>query len=88
MTSRRDHSAIRLFLEDDGIGMPADKLGTLFGHNPQDLQQAESGIGIQNTHDRLRLAYGEAFGLHLKSEPGKGTIVEIRFPADTGFEDK
>ena len=88
LTSRRDHSAIRLFLEDDGIGMPADKLGTLFGHNPQDLQQAESGIGIQNTHDRLRLAYGEAFGLHLKSEPGKGTIVEIRFPADTGFEDK
>ncbi len=88
LTGRRDHAAIRLFLEDDGIGIPADKLGTLFSHNPQDLQQAESGIGIQNTHDRLRLAYGEAFGLHLKSEPGRGTIVEIRFPADSGFEDK
>lgn len=88
LTGRRDHAAIRLFLEDDGIGIPANKLGTLFSHNPHDLQQAESGIGIQNTHDRLRLAYGEAFGLSLKSEPGRGTIVEIRFPGDSGFEDK
>ncbi len=88
LTGRRDHAAIRLFLEDDGIGIPANKLGTLFSHNAHDLQQAESGIGIQNTHDRLRLAYGEAFGLNLKSEPGRGTIVEIRFPGDSGFEDK
>jgi len=88
LTGRRDHTAIRLFLEDDGIGISANKLGTLFSHNPHGLQQAESGIGIQNTHDRLRLAYGEAFGLNLKSEPGRGTIVEIRFPGDSDFEDK
>lgn len=85
---KSEPAAICLYVEDDGVGMSPDKLNTLLsrGHS-SDFQRAEGGIGVQNTHDRLRLACGEAYGLSISSEPGKGTRIEIRIPADLDYEE-
>ena len=42
----------------------------------QDL--GSNGIALVNTHTRLKLLYGEGYGLSIDSEPGKGTTVTIR----------
>jgi sensor histidine kinase YesM len=39
-----------------------------------------SGIGLANVRERLRVIYGAAFQLTLKSEPGKGTTARIEVP--------
>ena len=39
-----------------------------------------TGIGLLNTHRRLRLIYGEGYGLTIISAPGAGTNVTIRIP--------
>ena len=39
-----------------------------------------TGIGLLNTHRRLRLIYGEGCGLTIVSAPGAGTNVTIRIP--------
>ena len=38
------------------------------------------GIGIKNVNDRIRIYFGEKYGLKLFSELDEGTRVEIRIP--------
>ena len=46
--------------------------------NPGDPDLGSNGIALVNTHTRLKLLYGEGYGLSIDSEPGKGTTVTIR----------
>ena len=72
---------ISIVVTDDGIGMDADELSDLRiavseGHpNPDD-----SGFGMANVSERLRMNYGESYGLFVESEYGAGTTVEILIP--------
>lgn len=38
------------------------------------------GIGSQNVNDRIRLYFGESYGLVIQSEPGNGTVCKIKIP--------
>ena len=39
-----------------------------------------SGIGLRNVDQRIKLYFGEAYGLQIKSEPDVGTRVTIHLP--------
>jgi len=72
--------------------MPADKaVALLLPHREPDDSAAAAGrrkrIGLYNIHQRIRLNYGEAYGLRVWSEAGKGTRVTLRFP-DRGMEER
>lgn len=42
-------------------------------------------IGIMNVHRRIRIAYGEPYGIaDIQSAPGQGTTVSIRIPKRGG----
>lgn len=70
---------ILLTVEDDGVGMSPEKLAQISsGTIPV---STGSSYGICNIHERIRLAYGSEYGLTYRSDPGKGTTVEIRLPA-------
>lgn len=45
---------------------------------PDTPDLGSNGIALVNTHTRLKLLYGEGYGLSIDSEPGKGTTVTIR----------
>ena len=45
---------------------------------PYDPDLGSNGIALVNTHTRLKLLYGEGYGLSIDSQPGKGTTVTIR----------
>ncbi len=80
ISGKLDHSIVRLYVADDGVGMDSDKLNRLL---EQDDSTVNEGFGVKNTQERLRLTYGEAYGLTYRSEAGIGTQVEIRIPAPT-----
>ena len=40
-----------------------------------------SGIGVKNVNERIRLYFGEGYGLSIFSEPDEGTTVQISLPA-------
>ena len=44
----------------------------------------DAHIGLQNTHCRLRLTYGEPYGIQISSREKIGTEILIRFPARRG----
>lgn len=59
-------------VEDDGNGF--DVPNDLFTRK----SHKEGGYGLKNVHERIRLQYGENYGLSVKSAKGKGTVVTAR----------
>ncbi|MED5016083.1 sensor histidine kinase [Paenibacillus chibensis] len=49
-------------------------------------RQLFSGIGVANVHDRIRLLYGEDYGVTITSEKGEGTRVKITLPLIEAME--
>jgi len=66
---------ILLQVIDDGMGMTADTLAR--AHSKTDFS---SGYGIRNVDERVKLAFGEQYGVEFYSRLGIGTQVMIRFP--------
>lgn len=70
---------ILLRVSDDGLGMEEKQLEDILQHR----STGTHGYGIRNIHSRIKLCYGEDYGLSFQSEKGKGTLVLIRIPAKT-----
>ncbi|MEF9878888.1 MAG: sensor histidine kinase [Clostridia bacterium] len=78
---RRESEGIRITIEDDGVGMDeATRLANFSPAAPGQITAAPGGYGVRNIHDRLRLAYGEPFGLSCVSRLGEGTTVTVYIP--------
>ena len=63
---------------DDGIGMSPEQLAHMMEKN---TKITEHGYGVWNINERIRMTYGDNYGLKYSSESGEGTMVEIRIPA-------
>lgn len=46
------------------------------------LSMESRGYGVRNVNERIRLFYGEEYGITVESEVGKGTTMRLHFPAD------
>ncbi len=70
----------RIIVTDDGIGMDSERLAQitegLSGKNPGDVKI----YGLYNVNERIKLFYGEEYGISIESEYDKGTRVVIRLP--------
>lgn len=73
---------LKLFVEDDGIGMTEEELVRLLRivDGMEKPGEDNAGFGLANVAERLRLSYGEQYGLSIISTYGKGTKVEILIP--------
>jgi two-component system sensor histidine kinase YesM len=67
-------------VEDQGVGITSDKLGHLLVPDSAGSEPKRKRIGMNNIHERIKLHYGEQYGLHIVSIPGKGTKVRALFP--------
>ena len=76
---------IRAFIEveDNGPGMPEEVVEQLLKPSQEGAvpRAKGSGIGLRNVHTRIRLTFGPAYGLSIRSEPDRGTLVRICLPA-------
>lgn len=60
---------------DDGIGMPPKKIEDIFNKNG-----IKVGYGIRNVDERIKLQFGETYGVTICSRWGIGTGVRIVIP--------
>jgi len=79
---RREGSDVLFLVTDDGCGMNEPDLKALreriAGIRPPALRGR--GIGLRNVRERIKIQYGEAYGLRIDSREDEGTVVEIRLP--------
>lgn len=66
-------------VSDNGPGIRADILSSLQEYINNPKKKMKGHIGILNVHERLRLLYGERYGLVIDSM-SSGTTVTLRFP--------
>ncbi|HBA70548.1 MAG TPA: sensor histidine kinase [Lachnospiraceae bacterium] len=67
-------------VSDNGVGMSREKCANILKSEPGD----QTGIGIKNVNDRIRIYFGEEYGITIESEPDEGTCVTIRMPKVEG----
>ena len=78
MDGRIEEGDIILRIQDDGAGMSEETLSDI----PSGVASSEAhGYGIRNINERLKLYYGNEYGLSYSSAPGAGTTVEIKIKA-------
>lgn len=86
LSARKENKIIYFTVKDDGVGMASEtleQLQKLLEEKPKfgELSQhANESIGLKNINARIRLYYGEDYGLSVKSEQGCGTTVQIKIP--------
>ena len=64
---------------DNGLGMPEEVVRELLTENNH-VPKKGSGVGLLNVHNRIRLRFGEPYGLTIESQPDEGTTVRIHLP--------
>ena len=71
-------------VEDNGDGIEPELCARLLSREAGDsapkVSSRGSGIGLRNVDERIRLAFGQEFGLTIHSRLGWGTIVEACLP--------
>lgn len=70
-------------VSDNGLGMTEEQVKSLFSHEVQVTSKKGSGIGVKNVNERIKLYFGENYGLTIDSEPDEGTTITILLPAVT-----
>ena len=67
---------------DNGVGMTEEQCEEVLKKEPGD----RAGIGIKNVNDRIKIYFGEQYGLVIESELDEGTRVTITMPKITEKE--
>lgn len=93
ITAQRSELAMIIRVEDNGSGIPEDRLQEirhiLQGHaQPGQLPEAEeqaltigkSGYGLFNVNERIKLRFGQEYGIRIDSILEEGTRVEVVHP--------
>ena len=80
VSGEKKEEDILITIEDNGMGMPEEVLEKILTDNSK-VPKHGSGVGVINVHSRIRLMFGEKYGLSIESEPDEGTRVTIRIPA-------
>lgn len=71
--AREEGGDLIIEVQDDGKGMTKEQLETILK-----VDENNSHYAVFNIHDRIRLKYGEGYGLRYESAVGQGTMVTIR----------
>ena len=61
---------------DNGLGMTKEQCETILKKDRSDSK----GIGVKNVNDRLKIYFGDEYGISIESELDVGTTVKIKIP--------
>lgn len=88
ITGTKEGENLYLTVADDGVGMDEDELKKLGKEISRPCKETESGFGLANVNERIRMYFGAEFGMKIWSEKGSGTRITIEIPAITDNPEK
>ena len=84
---RLSGSMLLLSVADNGVGMTPELARSILDEQSPEARRHHKGslrsIGLRNTQDRIRLRFGDAYGLDVISQEGMGTMVTVSLPPMT-----
>lgn len=76
ISAHSQFDGVLITVTDDGIGIEEDKIEKIYKHG----FGTGCGVGIPNVNERLKILYGEEYGLKIESEYKKGTKAYFKVP--------
>ncbi len=80
ISARMDEKNVWFYIKDDGIGMNEEQIESIFTKN---TYKNNNGYGVKNINSRLKLCYGEEYGVKFESVHGEGTTAILNVPIMT-----
>lgn len=77
ITVKKQEADILLTIQDNGVGMSKEQVENIL---KKDLTDSK-GIGVKNVNDRIKIYFGNDYGITVESELDVGTCITIRIPA-------
>lgn len=84
LAGHEEDGMLCMSVRDDGLGMTPQALETVRKRLEDGYVSEGEHIGLYHTNKRLRLIYGDLYGISVDSRPGAGTCVSIRIPLCMG----
>ncbi len=75
----QDNNDILFIIKDNGIGMSEETRDSLF-NNDTSTKSKGSGVGMKNVNQRIKIYFGDEYGVEVESELEEGTTVYIKIP--------
>ena len=75
----KEQENIFMQVSDNGMGIPEEEIDLLLKDTNR-VHKKGSGVGLVNVNNRLRLLFGEPYGLQIESELDEGTTVTVIIP--------
>ena len=69
----KEDGQVYMMVEDNGVGMNEETIQIM-------LSQDSKGYGMRNVNERIKLYYGEEYGVYIESVLGQGTVITIKIP--------
>lgn len=76
-----EQNTIKIEVFDDGVGMSEEQITRVLNFNKVTKDRMNSDFGVHNVDSRLKLLYGEEYGLTIESSLGEYTRVTVKLPA-------
>lgn len=81
ISTRLEAGTLIITVKDDGVGIDAPTLSAIQRALDGSAYDTSEHVGLVNTHARIRLRYGQPYGVSIDSRVGDGTTVILRLPA-------
>ena len=79
----KENDKIKISASDNGCGISERKLRELLEWiNTPEPENKTGSIGLRNVNQRIKIFYGEDYGVSIASILGKGTTVKLTLPFD------
>ncbi len=82
VTGRQEDGLIRFLVRDNGVGMEEEELVKLREEIQKPCKETETGFGLANVNERIRMNFGPQYGMEIDSVKNKGTCVSITIPME------
>lgn len=76
----RDGNFLVFEVNDNGVGMSVNQIETMFTEKKKVKSRRSNGVGVRNINSRIKLSFGEDYGLKYRSEIDEGTTCQIILP--------
>lgn len=82
ISGRLEQGNVVIAVEDDGVGMVAAEIDALNEHLTNDYELDDTHIGIRNVNQRIKILFGERYGVRIAARAEGGLAVTITVPLD------
>lgn len=79
IVKQEQNNLIKIIIRDNGLGMSEEQVKKI--NQGKNTSKKDSGVGLKNVNERIKLYFGYQYGLNVESELEEGTSIHIVFPA-------